>query len=114
MRLLLSVAVADIHVGGYAKNFRTYAGHLGANAMDAHSCRRGDSWRWNGVVFSYLSPVPKAARESVGTMRSSQNLQNSRNSQSCVLKITLGKLAVLLTGDIEWAEEASLTLRYKE
>ena len=40
--------------------------------------------------------------------------QNSRNSHSCVLKVTLGEAAVLLTGDIERAEEASLALRYQE
>jgi beta-lactamase superfamily II metal-dependent hydrolase len=34
--------------------------------MDARPCRRGDSWRWDGVVFSYLSPVSQAVGESVG------------------------------------------------
>ncbi len=112
--VLRSVAVVDIHVGGYAENFRTFEGYLGARAMDARPCRRGDSWRWDGVVFSYLSPVSQAVRDSVGGIRSSQDFQNSRNSQSCVLKVTLGESAVLLTGDIERAEEASLALRYQE
>ena len=109
--VLRSVAVTDIHVGGYAENFSTFQGHLGARAMDARPCRRGDSWRWDGVVFSYLNPVSQAVGESLGGMRGSQN---SRNSQSCVLKTTLGEAAVLLTGDIERAEEASLALRYQE
>ena len=109
--VLRSVAVTDIHVGGYAENFSTFQGHLGARAMDARPCRRGDSWRWDGVVFSYLNPVSQAVGESLGGMRGSQN---SRNSQSCVLKATLGEAAVLLTGDIERAEEVSLALRYQE
>ena len=79
--------------------------------MGARPCRRGDSWRWDGVIFSYLSPVSQAVGESLGGMRGHQN---SRNSQSCVLKVTLGEAAVLLTGDIERAEEASLALRYQE
>lgn len=58
--------------------------------------------------------MSKAARESVEAMRSSQNFQNSRNSQSCVLKITSGESAVLLTGDFKWVEDASLALRYQE
>ncbi len=108
--VLRSVAVTDIHVGGYAENFPTFQGHLGARAMDARPCRRVDSWRWDGVVFSYLGPVSQALGESVGA----RGHQNSRNSQSCVLKVTLGEAAVLLTGDIERAEEASLALRYQE
>jgi len=109
-RLVISHADND-HAGGAAGVLRTFQGHLGARAMDARPCRRGDSWRWDGVVFSYLNPVSQAVGESLGGMRGSQN---SRNSQSCVLKATLGEAAVLLTGDIERAEEASLALRYQE
>ncbi|EFL91167.1 hypothetical protein REG_1906 [Candidatus Regiella insecticola LSR1] len=50
-------------------------------------CRRGDSWQWQGLNFEVLWP---------GSLT-----QNSKNDDSCVIRIDDGKHSVLLTGDLE-------------
>jgi competence protein ComEC len=64
-------------------------------AASAHGCARGEHWEWDGVRFEFLHPGPyvPAAR---------------RNDASCVLRISAGEHAVLLTGDIERAAELEL------
>jgi competence protein ComEC len=58
-------------------------------------CLRGMGWTWDGVRFELLHPVPgRAARR--------------RNDESCVLKVSAGGAAMLLTGDIERAAELGL------
>ena len=57
-------------------------------------CRRGQAWEWDGVQFQFLHPP-------AGSLP-------GRNDASCVLKITAGDQAVLLTGDIEKAAEQRL------
>lgn len=64
------------------------------------SCRAGRRWTWDGVRFEILYPSPKDA----ATVRSS-------NGVSCVLRISNGNAAVLLTGDLEAPQERVLVER---
>jgi competence protein ComEC len=63
-------------------------------------CKVGQSWTWDKVTFSILSP--KVA-----------NLL-SDNNNSCVLQIQAQKGAALLTGDIEAEAESWLVKTYKD
>ena len=64
-------------------------------------CEAGQHWEWDGVQFmvlhprtqDYPGPVDKAPKP---------------NALSCVLRISNGRNRVLLTGDIEQAQEAAL------
>lgn len=60
----------------------------------AQACAGGQSWRWDGVQFDMLYPP---ARE-----------RYQGNNSSCVLRISAGQSAALLSGDIERAAEAAL------
>lgn len=66
----------------------------------ASACRAGQSWLWDGVRFTVLSPgsAPMA----------------SDNDKSCVLKIDNNHASVLLTGDIERQAEMALVSSYGE
>ena len=67
-----------------------------AFAESARRCARGEAWTWDGVRFALLSP----RREAYGRRRG--------NELSCVLRVSAGPHAMLLTGDIEHEAEASL------
>lgn len=56
-------------------------------------CRAGDRWEWDGVRFEFLHPGVE---------------QWSVNNESCVLRVSIGEHALLLTGDIEAEAEAAL------
>lgn len=64
-------------------------------------CMAGQTWRWDGVDFSILHPMPddygKPARKP--------------NNVSCVLRIESSGSSLLLTGDIEAADEKALVSR---
>ncbi|MGA1071314.1 MAG: DNA internalization-related competence protein ComEC/Rec2 [Pseudohongiellaceae bacterium] len=105
--VLASIPIADIHAGGYAENNEAYAEFLGKRAMSLRSCRAGESWRWDGVVFSYLSPT------AIASDGEASSRDRTKNSQSCVLRIALGESVILLTGDIERNDEVELALRYE-
>lgn len=61
-------------------------------------CEQGDSWTWDGVRFELLHPG-----------EASYNFSKLKpNARSCTLKISIGKHAVLLPGDIEAAQELAL------
>ena len=63
----------------------------------ARRCLAGQQWVWDGVLFQVLHPSV------------SDYLVNKRsNALSCVLRISNEKQAVLLTGDIEKAQEVKL------
>jgi competence protein ComEC len=75
------------------------AGHPIARAAPRHlHCAAGQHWEWDGVRFEmlhpaasmYADPAPKA------------------NARSCTLRISNGRTAILLAGDIEAAQEARL------
>jgi len=57
------------------------------------ACRAGDHWDWDGVRFEFLHPDAGAW---------------SVNNESCVLRISTGEHAMLLTGDIEAEAESAL------
>jgi len=67
------------------------------SAYQAERCVAGQSWVWDGVVFTILSPAEQTASE---------------NDNSCVLQVQSVHGTALLTGDIEAAAEAWLVKRY--
>ena len=64
-------------------------------------CASGQSWTWDGVRFSVLHP----------TLEDYLAPKKSSNSLSCVLHIATANQSLLLTGDIEAADEKALVLR---
>ena len=109
--LLLSHRDTD-HVGGAASllaqvpvlQLRHTLG-VGALATQVPQlpCRAGQRWRWDEVDFEVLHP-DDATAEAGGRP----------NSVSCVLRVQGASGSVLLTGDIEWPQEAALLARDPE
>ena len=109
--LMLSHRDAD-HVGGAASLLRSVPvlamssslidGHpLRALVNVPHSrCQAGQSWQWDGVHFEVLHPL---ATDHALALKS--------NAMSCVLRVQGSGGSVLLTGDIEAAQEAALVQR---
>ncbi|MFV2090328.1 MAG: DNA internalization-related competence protein ComEC/Rec2, partial [Pseudomonadales bacterium] len=60
------------------------------------SCRRGDSWKWDGVRFSFLHP--------------SSELPGNDNDRSCVLLVEAGTVRALIAGDISRQVERKLAV----
>lgn len=60
-------------------------------------CEAGQGWVWDGVRFEVLHPQVQ-----------DYALSRRSNALSCVLRISNGAQTVLLTGDIEQAQEAQL------
>jgi competence protein ComEC len=84
-------------------SLRTSLAHddsLHALAVEPRRCARGDAWEWDGVRFELLHPAP----EDYGRLR-------RRNDLSCVLRVSAGSRAMLLTGDVQGAAEALLVGR---
>ena len=94
------------HAGGVEAVTRHFkAGrYLGGGATvlgpDFAPCRRGDSWTWDGVRFEILHPDGGDAF--------------AGNNGSCVLKVSVGEHALLLSADIEKAAEALLLERERD
>lgn len=65
-------------------------------------CIAGQSWEWDGVRFDVLHP-PRTRMDSIGW-----RLKGRANHASCVLKVTAGGEAMLLTADIEAVDEQRL------
>ena len=63
----------------------------------ARRCVAGQRWRWDDVEFELLHPQAADYRAGVRS-----------NAISCVLRVTNGRQAALLTGDIEQPQEARL------
>ena len=113
---LLMLSHRDLdHVGGAAALMRSLpvlavsssleAGHplITGTTVPHQRCLAGQSWAWDGVKFDVLHPVPA---DFEGAPRS--------NALSCVLRISsaaTGQVSMLLTGDIEAAQEAALVQR---
>lgn len=110
-RLVLSHSDTD-HVGGAATLLRALPmGELLTSLDAAHPllhtgppvrrCEAGQSWRWDGVHFELLHPLP--AHFDAGL---------KPNDLSCVLRITSasGRRALLL-GDLQAAQERALVAR---
>nr|WP_314607241.1 DNA internalization-related competence protein ComEC/Rec2 [uncultured Janthinobacterium sp.] len=64
-------------------------------------CMAGQSWTWEGVHFAMLHPLSA----------SHTDISLTPNARSCTVKITAGRHAILLAGDIEAAQEAQLLAR---
>ncbi len=58
------------------------------------SCLQGDSWQWQGLTFSVLWPIKSKKR--------------AYNADSCVIRVDDGQHSILLTGDLERAQELAL------
>jgi len=63
-------------------------------------CARGQGWQWDGVRFEILHPLPQ-----------DYDAVRRPNALSCVLRVSAGARSVLLTGDIEAAQEVALRVR---
>lgn len=68
--------------------------------LDGELCAAGQRWVWDGVEFSMLHPAPSAYAET-----------GKRNALSCVLSVSSGEHRMLLTADIEAADEAVMLTR---
>jgi competence protein ComEC len=98
------------------------------------SCIAGQSWQWDGVVFTVLSPgaddLYSSPFKALGHVRSNPSLvllpqgalprvrrtmgmAHSKNNGSCVLHIDNTYHSVLLTGDIEKSAEHALLKVYQ-
>jgi len=62
----------------------------------AITCKAGDQWQWDGVLFEVLHP---------------QIDYTKTNNQSCVLRVSNAQKSILLSGDIEKSAELNL-LKY--
>lgn len=87
--VLSGVAVGELH-----SSVREYGGKI---------CGAGQSWRWDGVLFEVLHPQADA-----------YDLDLRSNHVSCVLKVSAGGRSILLTSDIEAADEFALLSRNRE
>ena len=90
------------HVGGAASVARSVnLGRILTNVSSwegqAVPCRTGQEWHWNGARFTVLHPPPDG--------------RDTGNEGSCVIRATIGKSSVLLTGDIEERSERELLER---
>ncbi len=74
--------------------------------LGGEACQAGQRWSWDGVDFAVLHPGNEPAAEAGGAGR-----QPKTNHQSCVLRITAGNHRLLLTSDIEAADEAAILAR---
>ncbi|WP_306603264.1 DNA internalization-related competence protein ComEC/Rec2 [Azonexus sp.] len=68
--------------------------------LDGELCAAGQRWVWDGVEFSILHPAPSAYAEA-----------SKRNALSCVLLLAAGEHRMLLTADIEAADETVMLAR---
>lgn len=95
---LLMVSHADQdHAGGTERLLQglPVTHRLGA-VPEGRPCERGQRWQWDQVQFEVLWPPAGQAADL------------KRNASSCVLRVAAGGRRVLLTGDIEAAQEAKL------
>jgi competence protein ComEC len=74
------------------------AGHALLSGTQPHlPCAAGQSWSWDGVRFELLHPQPGAETSAA-----------KPNHLSCVLRVQGRRQSLLLSGDIEAAQEAAL------
>ncbi|MDO9104414.1 MAG: DNA internalization-related competence protein ComEC/Rec2 [Methylovulum sp.] len=104
-RLVISHGDND-HIGGAASLLQAMPTDLVLTSVPEQlqgfapvRCRAGQSWQWDHVNFTLLSPPSGSAV--------------SDNDHSCVLKIEAAHASVLLTGDIEAGAEAGLLKTYR-
>lgn len=66
--------------------------------LPGEACIDGQTWEWEGVRFRMLHPQAQAA----------EGIRVKPNHQSCVLRIEAGGNVMLLTSDIEAADERTM------
>lgn len=100
--VLQQIPVSEIltSVPQYFLRWRAEHPALSNQSWQAKSCYQGQRWHWDGVEFTILSPA--------------KNLPYDGNDSSCVLKVSVGKNSVLLTGDIGKKVEQHLVNTQKE
>ena len=102
---LLMVTHRDTdHSGGTASVRSALAvGELrsSVDGIGGERCLAGQHWAWDGVDFDVLHPAPEA----YGVTRKTNNM-------SCVVGIVAAGKRILLTSDIEAADEIALMARY--
>jgi competence protein ComEC len=69
-------------------------------------CQRGDFWDWDGVRFEFLHPDQRDRKRTID--KSNAAYGTKANGNSCVLKVSVGGVSALLTGDIEMSDERKL------
>jgi competence protein ComEC len=72
-------------------------GHELQDIRPSERCVAGQRWEWDGVTFEVLHPSPE-----------DYSVAQKPNAMSCVLRISNGRKTVLLTGDLEAAQEQRL------
>lgn len=105
--LLLSHQDND-HTGGTASLLQAHPQMQVLGAIDASHplqhlraimpCTAGQTWQWDGVIFSVLHPPENDPA----------NPQGHTNAMSCVLHISNGQRSALLAGDAEAAQERAI------
>lgn len=65
-----------------------------SNQVEHFACLQGGRLEWRGLQFNMLWPLARKER--------------AYNADSCVIKVTDGKHSILLTGDLETAQELAL------
>jgi competence protein ComEC len=95
------------HIGGLANILATVSVERILSSVPeqiehskVNDCRNGQVWEWDGVSFEILHPAG--------------NTDLSGNNRSCVLKVSAGESAILLTGDIEAKAEYRILARDRE
>lgn len=71
------------------------------SSLASKPCRAGDAWDWDGVRFMILHPAASTA--AIEAMKS--------NAVACVLAIDAHGRRLLITSDIEAAQESALVIR---
>jgi len=76
-------------------------------------CSAGQRWVWDGVSFEVLHPLPEQLLplEALADQSRPPRPKPKSNALSCVLRVQGAGGSVLLTGDIEAAQEAALVQR---
>ncbi len=87
--LLMRLPVGDV-LGAWPEHLRAL------NGIRHAPCRAGQEWEVDGWMFAILAPA------------SGQEGRQSDNDGSCVLRVSKGRAAVLLPGDMEGAGESML------
>jgi competence protein ComEC len=98
-RMIISHGDID-HVGGAQAIEAALDVGERIGAGGSRACRAGESWRWDGVRFSFV--YPRAGDLGANT---------ASNAHSCVLRIDGPGGAALLPGDIEADTESALVAR---
>lgn len=89
------------HTGGLVPLQTAYPNSwLRTSSFDGQSCIYGNSWQWRGLMFEVLWPL--------------KHVIHAGNRDSCVIRVSDGRFSILLTGDLEKAQEYELVRLMRE